>query len=331
MIYLSAQPDRLKFYWQLVAQLHNFKAVGIPLDQVQVLVGCDQGPPSAAMQHLARHSGARVFFYPYVSGGHGGYVPAVRPQLLAQHYAAHKNLKYQYVFYLDSDVIFNRLPQYELLPQDGRWYLSDTRNYLGAQYLLRCGGPQVFMDMCSTVGIDPFSVIEREDQTGGAQYVLHGVDADFWQDVERDCVNLHSLWQRHQRRYAALGQRPVQWWCADMWAVLWNAWKRRKQTILHDELSFAWGHHPAIHNEQRVMLHLSGVTVQTQKNGYGPHFDKLQFDQTVPFGKLPYVNAQSASYKYALILKTIEDDKSYYSPPATIPPARREYSSPHRL
>ncbi|ULT26895.1 hypothetical protein KUH03_08750 [Sphingobacterium sp. E70] len=60
-------------------------------------------------------------------------------------------------------------------------------------------------DMLSIVGLDK-SIIEGEDaNTGGAQYILNGIDANFWDKVERDAESLYlcmreyndKLWQNN--------------------------------------------------------------------------------------------------------------------------------------
>jgi hypothetical protein len=312
MIYLTAQPDRIKFYWQLVIQLRNFKEMGIDLNNVHILVGVDGLRPSDEMRSL-QSTGAQVFFYPYRSDY--TYVSSVRPHILKQHFYCYPELSDQYIFYLDSDVVFNRLPDYRELTLDGRWYVSDTRNYLSAQYILRDGGPELFLDMCAVVGIDPFFVKSRDYYVGGAQYIMKGTTSQFWEKVERDCIKLYQIYSQNREKYQALGEKDIQLWCSDMWAVLWNAWLFRKQTFPSSELTFAWGHGCMEDNKQRVMLHLSGVTERTQKNKWAPHFDKFLFDKEVPFAKvLPVVNPQSASYKYVQYIEAITQEMACNSP-----------------
>lgn len=315
MIYLTAQPDRIKFYWQLRVQLANFERMGINMNDVHVLIGSDLPEYSKEMLSL-RDTGAQVFFYPY--GKDYRYISSVRPHIIKQHYDAFPSLQSEYIFYMDCDVIFNRLPDYRKMPQDGTWYVSDTRSYLSADYILRDGGPTILKDMCDIVGIDPEIVKAREYMSGGCQYLLTGVDSSFWDKVEKDSIKMFisfpNRWNPTTRKYegmnadkyAALGEGSVQIWCADMWCVLWNAWLRGKTVLISDELNFSWANNSVKEFYKRPLFHLSGVSVDTQKQANAPHFDKALYNNSVPFGAdLSYVNPDSASYPYCQIIKSL--------------------------
>jgi hypothetical protein len=315
MIYLTAQPDRIKFYWQLRVQLANFMQMGINMNDVHVLVGQDLPEQSEQMKSL-RDTGAQVFFYPYQKDYR--YLSSVRPHIIKQHYARFPELQAEYIFYMDSDVIFNRLPNYSKLDLDGSWYVSDTRSYISADYILRDGGPTILKDMCDIVGISPDIVKAREMQSGGCQYILTGVNAAYWEKVERDCIKLFisfpNYWNPNTKKYeginaekyAALGEGSVQIWCADMWSVLWNAWLLGKYTFITEEMNFSWGNNLIKEFYKRPLFHLAGVTNDSQNDPHAPHFDKRIFENTVPFGTdLSNVNPQSATYPYSQLIKQV--------------------------
>lgn len=315
MIYITAQPDRVKFYWQLKVQLANFQEMGINMNDVHVLVGCDlAGEPSELMQSLV-NTGAQFFFYPYAQDYR--YLSSVRPHILKQHYAKFPELQREYMFYTDCDVIFNRLPDFSKMPQDGSWYISDTRSYLSANYILSASGPQTLQDMCDIVGISVDKVKAREKMSGGCHYLLTDVDAAFWEKVEQDSIALftsfpnrwNSITEKYEgpnaEKYEALGEKVLlQIWCADMWAVLWNAWLRHKYTFIHDEMSFAWANGSILDFKKKPIFHLSGLNDAEAKNTFAPHFDKRLYEQRTPFNDdLSFVSEQSATYPYVQLVK----------------------------
>lgn len=314
MIYITAQPDRIKFYWQLLVQLTNFKEKGIDLSNVHVLVGVEEAVPSKEMLSL-KETGAQIFFYPYAKDYR--YLSSVRPHILKQHYAAMPELKNSYQFYLDCDVIFNRLPDYSKMPFNGNWYVSDTRSYIGANYIM-ANGKTIFQDMCNIVGIEQQAVIDREEMSGGCQYILTDVDADYWEKVEKDAIQLFTsfpnFWnpeiKKHdgpnREKYESLGENPVQIWCADMWSVLWNAWLRGKDTIIHEELNFSWANGSMKDYLERPIFHLAGLTDDQQKNENAPHFDKRIYDRSSPVGHdFSHINPSSATFPFVQIIKQL--------------------------
>lgn len=315
MIYMMAQPDRIKFYWQLRVQLTNFLEMGINLSDVHILVGEDM-PAQSDEMHSLREMGANVFFYHYERDYR--YLSSVRPHIIKQHYERFPGLKDEYVLYMDSDVIFNRLPDFKKLSLDGTWYVSDTRSYISADYILRDGGPTILKDMCDIVGISPEVVKAREYMSGGCQYLLTGVDSRYWEKVERDCIKLFisfpNLWNPHTKRYEGvnadkyrdLGEGSIQIWCADMWAVLWNAWLWGKITLITEELNFSWGDNDIKEYYKRPLFHLAGVTTETQQQPNAPHFDKRIYENSMPFGdNLSFVNPRSATYPYVQLINKI--------------------------
>lgn len=317
MIFLTAQPDRIKFYWQLRVQLENFREKGIDLSRVHILVGEDMREPSQEMLSL-RDTGAQVFFYPYEQDYR--YVSSVRPHIIKQHFQKFPELFHEYIFYTDADVIFNRLPDFSKMPLDGTWYVSDTRTYIGAEYILRDGGRTIFNDMCMIVGISPLVVERREAQSGGCQYLLTGVNAAFWEKVEKDCIKLFTsfpnVWVNNyskyvgpnMEKYEALKEKPIQIWCADMWAVLWNAWLFHKITIIHEELGFSWANGSMWDYKRKPLFHLAGIDENSVNNENSPHFDKRKYEGRTPFGDdLSYVNPNSATYPYVQIIKRLQD------------------------
>src|SRR5690606_26016697 len=109
-----------------------------------------------------------------------------------QHFRKHPELKDETIFYHDCDIIFSKPLDFTPFLEDDVWYLSDTKSYIGSKYI-KSKGHGIYEKMCGIVGLDP-SVPEREEEnSGGAQYLIRGVDHTFWEEVERRCEALYKF------------------------------------------------------------------------------------------------------------------------------------------
>jgi len=96
--------------------------------------------------------------------------------------------------------------------------------------------------MCDVANIDKKIVKQNQDVSGGCHYILKNIDYTFWEKVETDCENLFTEVVKLNTKKRAKDDRyhPLQIWCADMWAVLWNLWKLNRKTEIIKELDFTW-------------------------------------------------------------------------------------------
>jgi hypothetical protein len=179
---------------------------------------------------------------------------------------------------------------------DDNWYGSDCRWYIGHDYIAS-KGEMIINTMCDIVGIDREVVRENELNAIGAQYLMKGVNYAFWDKVERDCeklfVDINEL--SNQIKQTEPNYHEVQIWCADMWAVLWNAWLMGKKTICEDRLQFAWATSPKADWERFNIFHNAGVT--------GPNvgfFYKAQYMDKLPYDTENNIDENTASYQYWL-------------------------------
>ena len=97
---------------------------------------------------------------------------------------------------------------------------------------------------------------------------------------------------------------PLQIWCADMWAVLWNGWKMGKQTICHPDLEFAWATSSEDDWHKFNIFHNAGVTESTSKGGL---FYKAEYMQKVPYHDELVIKENTASKKYWEIIKRVAE------------------------
>lgn len=301
MIFLCAQPDEPYFHWQVELLIHNFVDVGIRPDSMHVLFCC-AGKPSSAAQALARaYPLVRFFFYGSTLEKTGGYMPLVRPHILAKHFAALGHLKNETIFYHDCDILFRALPNFTRLVADDVCYLSEASTYIGADHI-QSKGDDLLAKMAQLVDIDPQVVIRNQANSGGAQYLLKGVDVAYWQKVEKDTRRLYTyfrLREATERLFlndAELATyRPIQKWCADMWGVLWNLWYFGKATQITPELSFAWSVDSSAAFYQHNILHNAGV----EESMRATHFFKSDFLERDPFDcDLGYVQDSNCSWHY---------------------------------
>lgn len=270
MLYLSAQPDDYYFVWQLEIQLMNFKKLGVPKDQIHILIGIN---PIRGIRHyfsdfIETNTGNARFFIYEDKRECKNYLSSIRPHIIKQHFEKFPDLEKEKIFYHDSDIIFRELPDFGLLCEGNTWYVSDTRNYLDSRYIINSSNEVLFKKMCRQVGLSTELIISKDEDAGGAQYLLKNTNYTFWDKVERDSEALYSLMQDHNYKeaeyeYIKNGKKRseykgIQAWCADMWAILWNAWYFNHEVMIHPELDFCWPFDSSEAWNTKKILHYSG-------------------------------------------------------------------------
>jgi hypothetical protein len=326
MIYLSAQPDEAYFAWQLEIQLSNFKKFGIKKEMIHVLIGYnpDIGLNYLFIDLINRYENIASFFYYPDNRKTKRYAPSIRPHIIKQHFKAKRSLNKEVVFYHDCDIIFTTvLPDFERIIQDDSWHFSDTRSYLDSKFIME-HGTSVFKDMCDVVGIDAKLVIDNDESAGGAQALIKYVNYTFWEAVEKDSenlyVNLIDNGQKYAQEFSKQTKKPeseykqISAWCADMWALFWNALKINASIKIEKELDFCWPHYPNSDWNKHKIFHNAGVDNYSQEK----YFYKANFLNVEPFDyDFSYVEKNSCSYNYLLQLNEIKNSKKYLLSDAT--------------
>jgi len=289
MRFICAQPATAYYVWQTEVLLQNFMALGVNPNDIDIVCYKENGVLPNDWCKLANKYPARFLFYNCTRKTRH-YTSSIRPNILKQHWKAFPELENEVIFYHDCDIIFTQRPDKwitnEMLTDD-KWYGSDTRFYISHDYIIS-KGEQVLDKMCEIVGIDKEVVKANELNCIGAQYLMKGVDYQFWDDVERDCERLfkeitdlkpefEKIWidkmvsenlgyLKNGKLYKN-GQDEEEWryhelqiWTSDMWSVLWNGWKRGKQTVVHDNFRFSWGTSSEEEFYLRNIYHNAGVT-----------------------------------------------------------------------
>lgn len=235
MKYLIALPDTPYFIWQILVQINNFKKIGILNETIYVISVKDK--PSQYLLNLI-NSDLECKFYLFndirISPK---YPSSLRPNILKQFFNQHPENNNNMFFYCDPDMLFIKKMNFNSMLNDDVWYLSDTKSYISSRYI-KSKSEQLFLDMCKIVNVNPETIINNDNNAGGAQYLLKNINSEFWEKVERDSEILYQHMNATSKIYSP--NHPIQSWTADMWAVLWNGIFFNHKVKIHSDLNFAW-------------------------------------------------------------------------------------------
>ena len=305
--YVSAQAATEYYRWQVEVMINNFVSMGINPNDIDIVCWKVNGIIPEDWSKLANTYPARFFFYDDTRENKH-YISSIRPNLLKQHFQQHPYLKKDAIFYHDCDIIFTRNPiewiTFEMV-QDDNWYGSDVRWYIGHDYIIS-KGEDVLDAMCEIMEIPKELLKENELNCIGAQYLMKGLDYDYWDWVEHKCDRLFKEITELNNHKIALDRahthspdspprvpyHELQIWCADMWAVLWKGWLMGKHTITHENFDFSWGTSSEQEYHKMNIMHNAGVV--DDKSGL---FYKAKYMNQLPFDS-PEPNKETASWHY---------------------------------
>jgi hypothetical protein len=127
-----------------------------------------------------------------------------------------------------------------------------------------------------------------------------------WDKIYKDSINLYNQMMDYQRRFP-ISPGEIQFWTAEMWAVLWNLWMYGLETKVTKELDFSWATDSIRVYEKRPILHMAGVTDDLKNR----KFYKGDFINVDPIEKLKnepscfdYIEKDSATLKYIDVMKS---------------------------
>lgn len=309
--FVCAQPAIKYYAWQLETMLNNFIEMGINLNQVDIVCWKQTGEIPEEYSKLANGYPARFFFYDDTRETRH-YISSIRPNILKQHFTKYPELEKEAILYHDCDIVFTKPINWEQYLQDNKWYGSDCRWYIGHDYIIS-KGEDILNKMCEIVDIDKQLVKDNELNAIGAQYLMKGINAQFWANVEKDCERLfkeitdlnnekieldrHTMSEGESRQ----PYHPLQIWCADMWAVLWNGWKLGYESVCHPDLEFAWATSTEADWDRLNIFHNAGVT-----DTAGGLFYKALYMNELPYNKNLEIKEGTASKKYYEIIQKLE-------------------------
>jgi hypothetical protein len=196
-------------------------------------------------------------------------------------------------------------------------YLSDTIGYIGYDYIMDCcrryesqhptsEKGQLLKEMADTIGISVDLIKENQKNSGGGQYIIKNTDYKLWEKIYLDSFTLYNNMLIYQRKFP-INPGQIQFWTAEMWAVLWNLWMFDYKTKVVDEIGFSWATDNIEKYKKYPILHMAGVTDDLKKT----KFYKGDFINVDPIKKLiedptyfDYVDSKSSTIKYIEVMRS---------------------------
>ena len=295
--FVCAQPATDYYIWQVETMINNFMEMGVNPNNIDIVCWKQNNVIPPNWDKLRNHYNYVRFFFYDETRTTKHYISSIRPNILKQHWEAHPYLKNEAIFYHDSDIIFTR-PISEWISKsmivDDNWYGSDTRWYIAHSYIIS-KGQDIIDKMCEIMDLPEDIIKANELNAIGAQYLMKDIDYDYWNRVESDCERLFKEVTELNNHKKGLDPtyHELQIWCADMWAVLWNGWRRGKKTICDDRFGFSWGTSSEEEYWKQNIMHNAGVT-----SSEGGLFYKPTFMYELPYGKPLQIKEGTASKKY---------------------------------
>jgi hypothetical protein len=321
---VSAQPDDLLFCWSLRVQLCQMRKIDwakhyhvllfTPFDRLNQ----PKHPEWAKL--IADYPETEFFWYPdtnnFLKQIHAfGYIPLLRPHILEQHWKAHPELEKHLILYTDSDVLYlHQLPIADIA-DDEYCYLSNTQGYNAASYFDSKVADVLPEKLESYKKIDVLDgamkilslsrqvAVDNEQNTGGAQYLLKGINATFWTSVCWDCVSIKTYLQDINRKYFANEDKGFQSWASDMFSVLWNLWKIGKQTKTPQWMDFAWATDPIEKWDTVNIYHDAGVVSDVPEMFYKRKLKYITNESTPFEDDLSQISPKYCSFNYVRAIK----------------------------
>jgi hypothetical protein len=294
--YVCAQPASTYYAWQVETLINNFISMGVNPNDMDIVCWKINGVIPDEWLKLANGYAARFFFYDDLRETKH-YISSIRPNILKQHFKEHPYLENDAIFYHDCDIVFTKNPVFwitdEML-EDNKWYGSDVRWYISHDYIIG-KGEDVLDNMCSIMDIDKELVKQNELNCIGAQYLMKGINYEYWDWVEKKCeILFKDITQLNNQK---LKENPsyhtLQIWCSDMWAVLWKGWLMGYETVTHSNFDFSWGTSSEEQYHSMNIMHNAGVV-----NNTSGLFYKADYMNTLPYNTSPQLNKGTASWYY---------------------------------
>jgi hypothetical protein len=299
MIYCTVAHDTIYFHWQVEVMLANFREVGINPNKIEIIYLYDNEASQKGREIQAKNPDVRFFFYKDEREDKS-YIPSKKPWGMYRHFKDFPTLNKEAIFYHDSDMVFIKKVNEQLLEIGDKWYTSDTDGYIAHDYVIGRGVEQYYK-MCEIVGVSP-DLIKHNDG-GGAQYVMKNTTASYWLKVYEDS---NKLWKFFEKQKAEGKDNGLQLWTAEMWATLWVGYQFGFRIRNHKELDFIMAPNDILDLERVKIYHNAGVTDSLKEK----MFYKGEYISKYPTELRETLSDQNATHFYVQqIKKTIKDDK----------------------
>ena len=298
--FICAQPTSVYYAWQIEVMINNFMEMGINPNHMDIVCWKVNNVIPLEWTKLAEKYPARFLFYDDERETKH-YISSIRPNILKQHFEKFPEIEAEAILYHDCDIVFTKPINWQQFLNDNKWYGSDCRWYIGHDYIIS-KGEDILDKMCEIVNIDKQIIKDNELNAIGAQYLMKGVNAQFWDNVEKDCEKLFREITdiNNEKKKVTPTYHELQIWCSDMWAVLWNGWKLGYETVCHPDLEFAWATSTEAEWDKLNIFHNAGVT--TSADGL---FYKAEYMTKYPYNVPLQIKEGTASKKYWDIIQSV--------------------------
>lgn len=275
--YICCQPDDTYYTWQVHLWLENLKNLG-KIDKAVVLIFIPSFREYNEKWNTVINLYPEATFKIYkdthkTSELLGTYIPILRPYLLWRYWTDFPEMQNKTVLYYDNDVLLSENFNIDDYIDDDVCYVSNTNSYINASYFdskLKDVKPDmleeykkddVLAKATALAGVTR-EIAERNNlHSGGAQYLLKNIDAEFWNKMIKDVIDIRLYLQNTvNRKYFENENKGFQSWCADMWALLWGLWYAGHEVKVIKEMDFAWATDPIDRMNTHFMYHNAGVT-----------------------------------------------------------------------
>jgi hypothetical protein len=301
--FICCQPDDLYYIWQVHLWLENLKTLG-HLDKAIVLLFVpnfrEYNVKWNDVMLLYPEATFRVYKDEHeVSKLLGIYIPILRPYLLMRWWKDTPDMKDKAVLYYDNDVLLTDKFNIDKYIDDDICYVSDTNSYINASYFdskIKDVKPDkledykkidVLDEATKIVGVTRQIAEKNNLHSGGAQYLLKNIDADFWDKMMSDTIKIRLyLMNVVNKTYFESESKGTQSWCSDMFALLWGLWARGQEVKVIKEMDFAWAPDPIEKLNTHPLYHNAGITGELLDGV--PYFYKGKYHT----GSNPFIDPQ---------------------------------------
>jgi hypothetical protein len=296
MKFLIPTFDHNYYLWQCLVQINNFMKYGYDIDAYYMI---STHNPSPVLQSIMNHPKIKSkFFITKDERTNMTYPVTLRHYILEKFYRENPDFEKHTVFLIDPDAIFTNKIDFTEMEKDEYWHLSNTISYIGSQYI-KNKSVELFEKMCEVVGVSPEVISNNEENSGGAQYIMKNINADFFKKSLDDSEKLYRLMKETDKIYSP--QSPIQSWTADMWSLLWNAIYFNHKIKINKELDFCWATDNISRWNETNIFHNAGIPGDS-----ATHFSKITY-QVSPFNKELYANNDNCTYNYIKEIKETEE------------------------
>lgn len=301
--FMTIAPSDNYFSWQIHAWLESLKNIGHS-DKAIILIFTPKGRD----EHRERFQKI-INLYPeaefnFYKDEHditpllGIYIPILRLYTAWRYWQDKPEMKEKAVFYCDSDILFTDKFNIDAYIEDDINYASDTNSYINASYFdskIRDVLPEkleeykkidVLDEAAKLIGINRQIAEKNNLHSGGTQYLLKNIDAEYWKKLLDDCIPLKRYLEGVNKQYFASESKGFQSWTCDMWLVLWELWRRNQEVKVVKDLDFAWATDSISKIDNIQIFHNAGISSTVMNNI--PYFYKGKYHQ----GQDPFKDTQ---------------------------------------